>query len=77
MSSSKISPNIRKGFLILIINNTYTKSIYIIQFILRNLANSINISSYFSCQKIENLDVNNKSNKYEAKTEIKFKDKIN
>lgn len=49
----------------------------ILQFLLKVSVNSISIFSSFFCLGIENLDSNNKSNKYKVEAEIKLEDKIN
>ena len=47
MSSSKISLDTIKGFFISTINNKHAKSAFILQFIFRPSAGSIDISSHF------------------------------
>lgn len=74
---SKISLNAIKRFFILIIDNKYIKNRPILQFLLRVLAGSIDISSYFFYWKVKNSDDNNKSNKSEIEEKIKFKNKMN
>lgn len=76
ISSSKISPNVIERFFILTINNKYTRSALILQFILRALAGSIGVSGIFY-QGVKKPDANNKSNESETEIEIKLEDKIN
>lgn len=77
MFSSKISPDVVEKSSILIINNKYIKSVPILQFLLRVLANNIGISSLFSCWKMKNPDANNKNDKNKAEIAIELEDEIN
>lgn len=66
-----------KRFFISTINNKHARSMLILQFIIKALADSINISSHFSCWGMKNLDINNKNNKSEVETRIELQNKIN
>lgn len=77
ISSCKINPNAIKRFFISIINNKHVRNILILQFIIRVLAGSIDISSHFSCWEIKNLNTNNENNESEAETRIELENKIN
>lgn len=75
--NSKISLNIIARFLILIINNKYSKNAPILQFLLNVSTGSKGISCYFFCWKIENLNGSYKSDKNKIEEENKLEDKIN
>lgn len=77
ISSLKISLNAIKEFSILIINNKTTKSVSILQFLFRTLTNNIGILSHSFYWKIENVNINNESDKNEARKKIKSEDEIN
>ena len=77
MSSSKISLDAMEGFSMLTINNKYTRSAPILQFIFKTSANSIGILSHSSCWGIENPNANNESNKSKVEIRIKLEDKMN
>lgn len=76
ITNFKISPDAIKRFSVLIIDNKNTKNSPILQYLLRALANSIDILSHYFCWKVKNFDGNNISNKNEAKEEIELKKKI-
>lgn len=77
IGSLKISLDAIKGFFILTINNKYSKTTLILQFLLRVWTSNIGVSSYFFCCKVENLNSNNINNKSKIKKEIKLHNKIN
>lgn len=77
MSNFKINLEVIEEFSILTIVNKYTRSTLILLSLLKNLAGNIDILSHFSCQRVENPDSNNESNKSEIKLGIKLVNGMN
>lgn len=77
MASSKICLDVIEGFSKLTIDNKYTKSVFILQFLLKASTSNIGAFNYFFCWRDENPDGNNVSNKSKTEEKIKHGNKIN